>query len=97
MNASFSAVSRGNRTKYFNMCAIFLNDFRPARNTDQGVETCVQVSRESASSGTRGDGGELWFACEGTGVSTGGRAHSSPLFFLQYGPRSPTRVTSFFF
>ena len=22
-------------------------------------------------------GGELWFACEGTGVSTGGRAHSS--------------------
>ena len=25
--------------------------------------------------------GELWFACEGTGVSTGGRAHSSPLFF----------------
>ena len=25
-------------------------------------------------------GGELWIACEGTGVSTGGRAHSS-LFF----------------
>ena len=27
-------------------------------------------------------GGERWFACEGTGVSTGGRAHSSR-FFLQ--------------
>ena len=26
-------------------------------------------------------GGELWFACEGTGVSTDGRAHSSHLFF----------------
>ena len=25
-------------------------------------------------------GGELWIACEGTGLSTGGRAHSS-LFF----------------
>ena len=25
-------------------------------------------------------GGELWIACDGTGVSTGGRAHS-PLFF----------------
>ena len=28
-------------------------------------------------------GGGLWFACEeGTGVSTGGRAHSSPFFFF---------------
>ena len=26
-------------------------------------------------------GGERWFACEGTGVSTGGRAHSSRFFF----------------
>ena len=25
-------------------------------------------------------GGELWFAREGTGASTGGRAHGSPLF-----------------
>ena len=25
-------------------------------------------------------GGELWFACEGSGVSTGGRAHSFPFF-----------------
>ena len=32
----------------------------------------------------------LWIACEGTGVSTDGRAHSS--FFLQCGRRSPTRV-----
>ena len=36
-------------------------------------------------------GGELWIACEGTGVSTGGRAHSL-LFLLWCGPRSPTRV-----
>ena len=35
-------------------------------------------------------GGELWIACTGTGVSTGGGAHSP--FFLRYGPRSPTRV-----
>ena len=27
-------------------------------------------------------GGELWFACEGTAVSTGGRAHSSLSFFF---------------
>ena len=38
-------------------------------------------------------GGELWIACTGTGVSTGGRAHSS--HFLQYGPRSPIRVYKF--
>ena len=36
-------------------------------------------------------GGELWITCEGTGVSTGGRARSS-LFLLQCGSRSPTRV-----
>ena len=36
----------------------------------------------------------LWIAREGTGVSTGGRAHS-PFFFCQCGPRSPTRVQSF--
>ena len=34
-------------------------------------------------------------ACEGTGVSTGGRAHSSLFFFLQCGPRSPTRLQVF--
>ena len=38
-------------------------------------------------------GGELWIACDGTGVSMGGRAHS--LFFLQCGPRSPTGVQVF--
>ena len=25
---------------------------------------------------------ELWFACTGTGVSTGGRAHSAPFFLM---------------
>ena len=39
-------------------------------------------------------GGELWIACEGTGVSTGGCAHSL-LFLLQCRPRSPTRVQAF--
>ena len=41
-------------------------------------------------------GGELWIACTGTGVSTGGGAHSSPLY-LWYGPRSPRRVYKLFF
>ena len=40
-------------------------------------------------------GGELWFACEGTCVSMGGRARSS-VSFLQDGPRSPTCVYKFF-
>ena len=35
----------------------------------------------------------LWTACEGTGDSTGGRAHSPRVFPL--GPRSPTRVQVF--
>ena len=38
-------------------------------------------------------GGELCITCEDTGVSMGGRAHS--VFFLQCGPRSPTRVQVF--
>ena len=37
-------------------------------------------------------GGEVWIACEGTGVSVG--VHF--LFFLQCGPRSPQRVYNFF-
>ena len=28
-------------------------------------------------------GGELWFACEGKGFSTGGRAHSSPFLVVR--------------
>ena len=38
---------------------------------------------------------ELWFACEGTGVSTGGRAHSSP-FFKDRTKESTTCVQVFF-
>ena len=61
-----------------------------------GVETCVPVSRESDPSGTDGKGGS-WFACEGTGVSTGGRVHSSPLFFVERTKESNTCVQVFFF
>ena len=39
-------------------------------------------------------GGELWFACEGTGVSTGGRAHRL-LTFLQCGHVVHDVCTSF--
>ena len=53
--------------KEFHTCASF-----SGRDTDEGVETCVQVSRDSDPSGT--DGKELWFTCEGTGVRTVGRA-----------------------
>ena len=45
-----------------------------SRDTDQG-----DISLEPTVTG-----GELWIACAGTGVSTGGSAHS------WYGPRSPT-------
>ena len=40
-------------------------------------------------------GGELWIACEGTGVRTGGRAHSSP-FFLERTKGSTTCVQVLF-
>ena len=39
-------------------------------------------------------GGELWIACEGTGVSTGGRAHSS-LFFCSADQGVQRRVQVF--
>ena len=45
-----------------------------SRDTDQGV---VWI------------GGELWIACDGTGVSMGGRAHSS-LFFCSATKESTT-------
>ena len=54
-----------------NMCASFSG---VARDTAQGVETCVQVSRESHPSGTDGER-----AVEAQ-ASARGRAHSSPLF-----------------
>ena len=41
-------------------------------------------------------GRELWFACTGTGVSTGGRAHSSPPFFTVRTMESNTCVQFFF-
>ena len=37
---------------------------------------------------------ELWFACEGTGVSTGGRAHSSSIFFAVWTKESETCTES---
>ena len=40
-------------------------------------------------------GGELWIACEGKGVRTGGRAHNPFFLFWQCGPRSSTRVQVF--
>ena len=68
-----------------------------ARDTDPGVDTCVRVPRESSLTRLepKATEGELWFACEGTGVSTGGRGRGSPLFF-QCGPRSPRRVYEFY-
>ena len=54
MCARFSGVSRGTRTMS-PTCVHCCSRFSPARDTDQGVETCVQVSRESHPSGTDGD------------------------------------------
>ena len=42
-----------------------------SRDTDQGVETCAQIFRESE---------ELWFACTATRVSTGRRATALHFF-----------------
>ena len=58
------------------------------RNTDQGVQHKCQFLRSvSRHNGPRSRhvwiGGELWMACEGTGVSTGGRAHSSSSFAVR--------------
>ena len=44
------------------------------------IQFLESVSRHGPRSLPVWIGGELWIACEGTGVSTGGRAHSS-LFF----------------
>ena len=63
-----------------------------SRDTDQGNEGCVQVSRESARLEPTATGGELWFACEGAGLSTGGRAHSPPFFFAVRTKESNTCV-----
>ena len=40
-------------------------------------------------------GGELWIACEGTGVSTGGRAHSPCFFFFCSSDQGVQRVCKF--
>ena len=40
--------------------------------------------------------GELWFACTGTGVSMGGRAHNSPPFFVVRTKESTTCVQVLF-
>ena len=50
MCANFSRFST--RTQEFHTCASFSG---VARDTDQGVETCAQVSLESHPSGTDGD------------------------------------------
>ena len=48
-------------------------------------QECVETrTKESTRLDPTGMGGELWIACEGTGVSTGGRAHSS-IFFCSAG------------
>ena len=91
MNASFSGVSRGTRAKESKHVCSVSRDFHPARNTDQQVQhmckflwsgskrVCTFLTIFTRLEPTA-IGGELWFACEGTGVSTGGRAHSSPFF-----------------
>ena len=55
-----------------------------SRHMTQGVETCVQVSHKS----------HPWFACEGTGVSTVGRAHKV-FFFAARTKESNTCVHNF--
>ena len=66
-----------------------------ARDTDQGVETCVRVSRESHRSGTDGDRRRA-VDHTGTGVSMGGRTHTSPLFWGVRTKQSNTCVQVFF-
>ena len=45
-------------------------------------QECLETrTKESTRLEPTAIGGELWIACEGTGVSTGGRSHSSLFFF----------------
>ena len=44
-------------------------------------QECLETrTKESTRLEPTAIGGELWIACEGTGVTTGGRAHSSFFF-----------------
>ena len=72
---SFSVLLRSTDQGVPHVCASFSG---VSRDTDQGVEACVQVSVTRLEPTAMG--GELWIACEGTGVSTGGRAHGSQFF-----------------
>ena len=91
MCAIFSRVSRGMRTKQFNICANFSRfslGSKCGQVSLEWLETRTQESKqvcEFFGSLTRleptATEGVLWFTSQGTGVSTGGRAHSSSLFF----------------
>ena len=76
------------------MCANFSQECLETR-TEESKHACKFLTIFTHLKPTA-TGGELWIACTGTGVSTGGRAPSSH-FFLQYGPRCPTSVYSLFF
>ena len=76
------------------MCATFSQE---SRDTDQGRSRNMSASFSGVSPvwNRRPKEGEFWLACTGTGVSTGGRAHSSALLAVR-AKESHDVCTSFF-
>ena len=62
------------------MCATFSG---VSRDTDQGGETCAQVSRESDPCGTDGDGRSRGSPAQAQASARVGRAHSSTLLAVR--------------
>ena len=81
------------RTKESNMNASFSG---VSRGTDQGVETCVQVSRESYPSGTDGDGRSCSSLVKAQ-ASARVDVPTAPLFFCSTDQGVQHVCTSFFF
>ena len=81
MNGSLSGVSRGARTKESkHVCNVVTISAQLETRTKESKHVCKFFTFFTNLEPTV-KGGGLWFACEGTGVSTGGRARSSAPFF----------------